>query len=182
MTDLSRDPIANVIQQGIKRDIDVAIANECYRAATILMLAAMDAMAYLGIPEGQEEVGKHDFIAWAERYVHFPGTEQLTGADLYGARCAMLHAYGAKSRLSRAGKCRLIGWVDRLDPPVKYSPSVSEDVVMVSLTGLRDALFAGIDQCLIDIYSNPQKAKVADKRFQGLVHVLEAPPVGDYLT
>lgn len=102
MTDLQRDPIINAIQNGIKHDIEVALTNERYRAATILIYAGMDAMAFLNIPAGHTEVSRDDFIRWAERYVRFPCREQLTGADLYGARCAMLHAYGVVS--PRSGK------------------------------------------------------------------------------
>jgi hypothetical protein len=53
----------------------------------------------------------------------------------------MLHSYGTRSRLSREGK-------------------------------LKDALFQGMDQFLIDLYRDPasDKAKIADKRFEKLVH------------
>ena len=103
MTNLQRDPIINAVQNGIKRDIEVALTNERYRAATILIYAGMDAMAFLNMPAGHTEVSRDDFIRWAERYVRFPCREQLTGADLYGARCAMLHAYGVVSRIVEPG-------------------------------------------------------------------------------
>ena len=48
--------------------------------------------------------------------------EQLTGLDLYGARSALLHEYSVFSRLSREGKCRVIGYADRLAQPVVSQP------------------------------------------------------------
>jgi len=172
MATLSEDPIINVITNGIKRDIDVALANQCYRAAAILMLSAIDTMAFLAMPEAQAEVTKRDFITWANKYIHFPGPDQLTGADLYGARCAMLHCYGVRSRMSRNGECRVLGYMDVSDPPVRFSPEVSKGVVLVSLAGLRDALFAAIDGFLIDVYKdrNSKGARLADERFSTLVH------------
>lgn len=172
MTPLTRDPIVNVINNGIKRDIRVALDNKCYRAAAILMYSAMDAMAYLGIPDGQDEVGRADFIAWASAYIRLPGQEQLTGEDLYGARCAMLHAYGVRSRMSRAGQCRLIGYMDKSDPPVRYDPAVSRELVLVSVPALAEALFAGIDRYLVTLFADKNRSALAEDRLKGLVYAL----------
>lgn len=175
MTDLKRDPIINAIQNGIKRDIEVALTNERYRAATILIYAGMDAMAFLNMPASQTEVSRDDFIRWAERYVRFPCREQLTGADLYGARCAMLHAYGVVSRMSRAGNCRMIGYLDQSLPEVRYNPSVAADLVLVSITALKEAFFRGLDDFLIDAFANKSKAPIIEERLRTFVHVF---PVG----
>jgi hypothetical protein len=172
MSTLSEDPIMNGVVNGIKRGITVALDNKCYGGAAILMLSAMDAMAFLVMPEAQDDVIKTDFIKWTEKYIRFPGAEQLTGADLYGARCAMVHSYGVRSRMSRRGECRMLGYVNCCDPPIQFNPDVSKEVVLVSLEGLRDALFTGIDRFLIDVYKNRDspKARLADKRFETLVH------------
>ena len=176
MADLSQDPIINVIHNNIKKGIDVTLGNKCLGSAVILILSAIDAMAYLGMPENQEDVTKTDFIDWAERYICFPGREQLTGADLYGARCAVLHSFGVRSKMSRAGRCRMIAYMDQSEPPIRYEPKVSRGLVLVSVPALRDALFEGIDKFLIDLYKEPQskKAQVADKRFRSLMHTVPA--------
>jgi hypothetical protein len=51
MVDLSRDPIINAIQNGIKRGIRVALENGCLGSAVILILCGVDAMAYLAMPD-----------------------------------------------------------------------------------------------------------------------------------
>jgi len=172
MTSLSEDPIVNVINNGIKRDINVALDNKCYRAAAILMLSAIDTMAFLAMPEQQEDVTSTDFIGWASKYIRFAGQEQLTGEDLYGARCAMLHSYGVRSRMSRQGRCRVLGYMDISVPPIRYDPKVSKEFVLVSLAGLRDALFEGINRFLIDLNKDRSSkiSMVADKRLGSLVH------------
>src|SRR5579872_5762881 len=171
MSDLRQDPVMNAIHKGIRRGIDLTIENNCLGSAVILILSAIDAMAYISMPEGQENVERKDFIAWSEKYIQFAGTEQLSGADLYGARCAMLHSYGATSRMSRQGECRMIAYMDRSNPPIRYRPEASKELVFVSVPALRDAVFRGIDQFLIDTYKDPKskQAQLADTRLQTLV-------------
>jgi len=176
MTNLAEDPLHNAVYMGIKRGIDVALANECYGSAVILILSAIDAMAYLSMLQDQEDVTKLDFIGWAERYIRFDCKEQLTGADLYGARCAMLHSYGVRSSMSRKGECRLVGYMSEAYPPVQYNPKVSTELVLVSVPALRDALFKAIDTFLIELYANPQTAKVAEGRLKNFVVTLKGWP------
>jgi hypothetical protein len=172
VVDLSQDPIINVIHNGIRKGINVTLENGCEGSAVILILSAIDTMAYLSMPQEQEDVTKTDFIGWADRYIRFPGTEQLTGADLYGARCAMLHSYGIVSQLSREGKCRMVAYMDASNPPVRFNAAVSRELVLVSVPALKIALFQGIDRFLIDTYKDPNSkaAKLAGERFRNLVH------------
>ena len=126
MADLSRDPIINAIHNGIKRGIRGALENDCLESAVILLiLCGIDAMAYLAMPASQEDVTRSDFVRWVERYSKFPCKEQLTGLDLYGARCAMLHNFGAVSDLSRKEKCRQVAYMDKSVPEVRFDPNVS---------------------------------------------------------
>jgi hypothetical protein len=170
-TKFSQDPIINVIHNSIRKGINITIEQECDASAVILMLSAIDAMAFLVMPEQQEDVGRRDFIEWAGQYVRFPGKHQLTGVDLYGARCAMLHSFGAQSKMSRSGECRVILWMGTSNPPIIFRPDLQTGYVMVSIPALRDALFEGMDRFLINLYKNPnsQAAKLADKRFQSFV-------------
>jgi len=57
-SDLSRDPIVNVIHNGIKRGIRVALDNECWMAVVTLTLSSMYTMAYLGMPAGRHDVSR----------------------------------------------------------------------------------------------------------------------------
>ena len=171
-TPFSQDPIINVIHNSIRKGINVTLENECDASAIILMLSAIDAMAYLAMPDGQQDVRQDDFTMWADRYIHFPGNVQLTGADLYGARCAMLHSFGAQSKTSRNGQCRVILWMGEADPVIIFRPELQPGYIFVSSVALRDALFEGMDRFLVDLYKNPnsKEAKLANKRFQSFVH------------
>jgi hypothetical protein len=79
MTELNRDPIINAIHNGIKRGIRVTLQNNCVGSAVILILSGIDAMAFLEMPAGQDDVTRNDFVTWVERYIKFPCKEQLTG-------------------------------------------------------------------------------------------------------
>jgi hypothetical protein len=159
----------NVIYEDIKRGINVAFTNECYGSALILIYAGMDAMAYLSMPPKQIEVLPEDFIAWAEHYIHFPCKEKLTGTDLYGARCSMLHQYGVESRLYRQGQCRRVLYADHMVPEVLFNPEVSTDTVMVSIQALKDAFFAGIDKFLPELFVDESKLSTVEERLDKLV-------------
>jgi hypothetical protein len=84
----------------------------------------------------------------------------------------MLHAFGAQSKMSRNGQCRVVLWMDRAVPPIIFRPQRHPGYVMVSIAALKDALFEGMDRFLIDLYKQPnsKEAKLADKRFRSFVH------------
>ena len=172
MTDLDRDPIVNVVHNGIKHGIRVAVDKECWGSAVVLILAGIDTMAYLGMPATQQDVTRMDFVKWVERYITFPCNEQLTGLDLYGARCGMLHSFSTVSKLNRDGKCRRVGYMDRSVPEIRYNPKIDDDFVLVSIEALAESFFRGMDRFLVDLYADKDKAKVADDRFQHVVHSL----------
>ena len=56
----------------IHRGIDVALANYCFGSSVILILSAMDAMAYISMPEAQQDVTRTDFISWVIVIFDFP--------------------------------------------------------------------------------------------------------------
>jgi hypothetical protein len=176
MSDLQRDPIINAIQHGMKRDIRVCLENRRFRGTVILTYSGMDVMAFLGMPPGQSDVTRSDFIRWADRYIRFPCKEQVTGADFYGARCALLHTYTVESRMSREGKCRRIGYMDKSVPEVLYNPAKSTELVLVSIPDLVEAFFRGIDKFFVDAFSDQALAPLMEQRLQMLIQVLSYSP------
>ena len=169
MTSLDKDPVINAIYKGIKAGIEVTLNNECLSSCVILIYAGIDSMAYLDMSPSQSEVTSGDFVQWVDKYMRFPCREQLNGADLYGARCAMLHQYGVESRMSREGKCRVVGYMDKGVPEIRYDSSVSKDHVFVSVPALKNAFFAGIDKFLVDVFSNKTRAETVEARLKNFV-------------
>jgi hypothetical protein len=177
MKAFSDDQVTNAIYQGIKRGIDITLGGNCFGSCVILIYSAMDTMASLAMPAGQAEVGKADFVRWADRYIHFPCQDQITGEEFYGARCAMLHSYGAASRLSRAGRVGQVAYMDLSIPEVRANPAATPPLVLVSISALRDAAFRGIDQSLIDMFADTAHAPIAEARLNALMKVFMLPNV-----
>lgn len=169
MPSIQEDSGYRVIEDGIKVDIANAIENKRYRAALILIYSAMDSMAFLDLPAGKIDVHAKHFISWASRYVRFPCKEQVTGEDLYGARCAMLHTSRVVSTLSRQGACRLLGYCDHAVPEIRFQPHISNALVIVSVVGLKNALFSGINKFLIHAYADKAKAAIVNSRIEEMV-------------
>ncbi len=117
----------------------------------------------------QQDVMRDDFIKWADRYIRFPCQEQLTGLDIYGARCAMLHNYGVVSGLSRKGQCRMVGYMGKSVPEVRYNSDVAKNLVLVSVVGLAEAFFRGIDKFLVDLFADGRKAEIAEERLNWFI-------------
>jgi hypothetical protein len=79
--------------------------------------------------------------------------------------------------MSRQGKCRIFGYMDESNPPIRFNPDVSQDLVLVSLPALRAALFEGMDRFLIEVYKNrnSKDAHLSDARANTLV--MSIPPM-----
>jgi hypothetical protein len=147
------DPLDNVID-GILRPINVLLRNNCYGASLVLIYSAIDTMAYSSLRPGDAQT-RAVFINWVDRYLRFDGDQQLTGADVYGARCGVLHTFGVDSDMFRNGRCRqLLYRVGEGQSPVVYAPDHHPDSVVVNIHALRDAfinaLVAYLDETVQD--------------------------------
>lgn len=58
----------------------------------------------------------------------------------------------------------------------RYKPSVSQDLVMVSVTALAEAFFRGLDRFIIELFGDPAREPLARRRLQKLVHALPYEP------
>ncbi len=146
------DPINSAIYDGVKRGINVCLESECFGSAVILILSGIDTMANLSMPVGQVDVTRDDFVRWCDRYIRFRGSEQLTGLELYSARCGMLHTYTVESRLTRSGQCRKLVYMDRSVPEIRYSRRIDPSVALVSIEASQrrflTASIASLSICL----------------------------------
>ncbi len=171
----ARDPLINAIYQGIKRDIQVTYDNECYRACLILIYCGIDAMSYLDMPTNRAEVHTDDFIQWAERYLSpylKNKTTQITGEELYSARCALVHTYGVESRKTKSGSARAIGYAIGGGQSVVWDVTVDPNVVLLRLETLRDTFLTAIDRFLIEGYADKQKQPILETRLITLLNTI----------
>jgi hypothetical protein len=107
--DVSDDTLDNAARamERTVRDL-VAAIEDCLNAdrwepCLILLFVAIDSMAWLE-RDGEGDVQRKDFVAWAERYMLPESGLQCTADELYSARCGMLHSLTADSRRQRANR------------------------------------------------------------------------------
>src|SRR5579862_4676042 len=116
---LLEDGYINAVQNGMKRDIDIAIENDCLRAAIILIFAAMDAMGHIGRPAGKVYNEPSDFYAWVDKYFDLGTTTKITPQEWYAARTAIIHTYGTYARAHGTDRAspqiRVLGFAKRDD-------------------------------------------------------------------
>src|SRR5262249_10261579 len=139
------------------------------RGAVLLIYAGMDTMAYLGMPAEQQEVKRDDFIKWAENYIRFPCKEQLSGEELYAARCATLHTYGTESRMNRKEAIRQLCYMNASIPEIRSAPT-QPHLAIVSIPALAEAFFQGIDRFIVDLFTDSRRRPIAEARFQKIMH------------
>jgi hypothetical protein len=169
------DPLINAIYQGIKRGIQVTYENECYGACLILIYCGIDAISYLDMPTNRAEVHADDFIQWVERYLS-PNLEnksiQITGEELYSARCAVVHTYTVESRKTKSGSARAIGYTIGGRQSIIWDATVAPDLVLLRLETLRDTFFTAIDRFLIEAYADKQKQPILETRLRNLLNTI----------
>jgi hypothetical protein len=132
-------------------------------SATILLdqryiLPAL-ALLYTGIDiaASLERLGhestKKSFIRWCDCYLLKQRTLSCTSADLYSARCGILHAHSAESDLTRAGKAKKVfyawgtGTTASLDAIAKFSNR--SDAVNIHVSDLREAFAMALKNGLL---------------------------------
>jgi len=62
----------------------------------------------------------------------------------------------------------MVCYMDKGVPEVRSKPDV-DDLVIVSVSALADAFFEGIDAFLVDLFSNKEKAAIAEERLKELM-------------
>ena len=169
MYSISRDPIISVINNGIRRDINITIDNECYVAAIILIYCGIDTMASLSRPKSHECSTTQDFKSWVEKYFHVEGAIKITPDEWWEARNGMVHTYTPFSKKHKTHSIRLLLYTVEGYPHVAYNPKVNPNLVMVDILGMRDTFFSGINRFLIDSFVNPDKRQLMEERLSELV-------------
>lgn len=168
MNSIYRDPIINAINNGIRRDINIAIENKGYRSALILIYCGIDAMASLSRPKAHKCSKTQDFKNWAENYFHVEGETKITPDEWWAARNGWIHAYTIVINKHKNHGIRSLGYTVGGYPYVRYNPKVTPNLVMVDILGMRDTFFTGIDKFLSDSLSNPSKKQLIEERLPEL--------------
>lgn len=92
----------------IFKAIEFCIENKYFLPSLTLLYSGIDFMAWLDRPKSKPDVQGSDFIGWVEKYLLSDSGISCNGADLYSARCAIIHSYTAESKKTREGKAQKV--------------------------------------------------------------------------
>jgi len=166
------DLFKKVIADCIGNDIHVCMKNNAPTGAILLTYCAMDAMAFLAMPTGQQKSGRSDFKRWVGKYMQTSSKQpyQYDKEDLYGARCGIVHAYTAESDMSKDKKCKQIVYKINCLKHL-YDPSKNPELVVLGLNLFIQDFYDAVDRFLADIEEDEDLRKRVEGRLPKLFHI-----------
>jgi hypothetical protein len=132
----------------------------CEEAGAIASAIAMayiciDVMALLSLPENRNTQTRQDFIDWIDTYLkgHPEQPYQYRGIDVYGARCAMMHAFGSEADFHAKNPDAIkFGYHD--GGKHAYDPKVDKSLVIIGTASFLNDVVRGVqsflDACQVD--------------------------------
>jgi len=108
--------------------------------ALILLYAGIDGMAWSSLPEGRDNVTGEDFQRWAKTYLLPDSGLECTEADLWAARCGLVHSQIMDSKFARKGGARHLWY--HLGPGNLFLIPIGEQSKALPVTISIDQLFA----------------------------------------
>ncbi len=169
MKNISKDPIINSINEGMLRDINICIDNECFRAAIILIFVGIDAMSYMDRPEVSKYNDSTDFKNWIKKYFHVFGETIITPEEWFAARNAIVHTYGAYSKLHKEQNVRVLGYLVKSHTHIRYNSVKSKELILVDILAMRDAFSKGVYSCLTEAFSDSNRKQIMEDRLKELI-------------
>jgi hypothetical protein len=125
------------MRKGIKACVDA----KCVVSGLTLMFAAIDALAALTRRDGSRAT-RTEFMGWVNKYMLDELAVPMTAADLYGARCGILHSYAPTSDLSRRGDAKVLvyKWRHGHRPDDQVLEERARTATVVEIESLVEAL------------------------------------------
>ncbi len=118
-------------------------------ASIALAFICIDALANLSMPIGKQKVTRVDFKEWVDKYLkaHPDQPYQYRGKDVYAARCAFLHTYGAEAVLHKEDP-DIIKFIYNNGGKHLYNPNVDPQLVIIGTKSFINDVIIGVDQFL----------------------------------
>jgi len=140
---------------GLIQEIKKCEAAGATTAAIAMTYVCIDTMAFLALPAGREIQAGDDFITWVDTYLKGVPEHpyQYRGLDVYGARCAILHAFGSEADFHQRNlDAKIFGYHN--GGKHALNPQVSERLVIIGTASFLDdvvrAVGAFLEACKTD--------------------------------
>jgi hypothetical protein len=118
---------------GMLKELEAIFKAGALSSAVIVTFSFMDAMAWLALEKGREQVKAVDFEQWVDAYLKTdePAEYQYTGLDVYQARCAISHTYSAQyDRKNKKSPKTFSYWDGGLQ---RFNPDIDPNLVIISV-------------------------------------------------
>jgi hypothetical protein len=113
----------------------------------VLLYASIDIISSLSRPINLEDTTRPVFKNWVTTYMLSDSGLKCSAADIYAARCGILHTLSLSSQLSRDGHAKQISYLNKqsgVDRLQKICDSKGHNVVVVSIYNYTHAFYNGI--------------------------------------
>jgi hypothetical protein len=163
---LKTDPFLVNITQHISA-IRLCLDKKHQIPALTLIYNAIDVLGAISRNSDKPYADKSDFIRWSEAYLRCNELLNVSGVDLYSARCGILHTYTGHSHQSDRGNARVIlyAWGNRdILEPQKTLEQLGFNEVFVKIESLLDALIGSVGLFCEELDRDDQLRELIQKR------------------
>ena len=157
--------------------IDTCLEKRFITPALVLVYSGIDTLAWLDRRHAEPDVTGSDFVTWVDTYMLPDKRIQCTSADLYGARCGLVHTFSPLSSRSRSGAAKEIyySWGTARMENLQLNIDLEfgkEQKVAIHIDSLVEALRDAIRAFYEELGGNPEwQAKVFDRAGKCFIHV-----------
>jgi hypothetical protein len=148
--------------------VELCLASQLRAPALVLIYTGIDFMASFSRPREAPKVTRQHYLDWVERYLLPNGQLDCSAIDIYSARCALVHTYGATSALTESGKARSIGYAWGTRKPEEAQQVLDQvgitDHIFIHVGELFDAFKQGATRFLDDVGKDPVKIALVERR------------------
>jgi hypothetical protein len=143
-------------------------------AAVAMAYICIDTLANLARPIDQRKVSRADFKEWVDTYLkaHPDQPYQYRGKDVYAARCAFLHTYGAEAELHDED-FDTIKFAYHNGGKHQYDPNVERRIALIGTRSFVNDIVIGVESFLGECQINETLRERVEPR---LVKVLQVVP------
>ena len=160
---------------GLVQEIKRCEAVGATTAALAMAFVCIDTMTFLALPLDRDQQTRQDFIDWVDMYLkgHEEQLYQYRGIDVYGARCALLHAFSTEAAYhQKFPGAKKFGYHD--GGKHAYDPSVDDRLVLIGTASFLDDVVRAVGAFVEEWKADANlRARVAPR----LSKVLETFPV-----
>jgi hypothetical protein len=136
----------------------------------------IDAIANLGRPTDRQKVTRADFKKWVDTYLkaHPDQPYQYRGKDVYAARCAFLHTYGAEAELHDKDP-DIIKFAYHNGGKHQYDPNVERNLVLIGTKSFTNDVVIAVDTFLEKCQSDEMLRMRVEPRLVKVLQVFRFP-------